>query len=284
MRALRDGPDVESTPPATSRNHLARYQGVLSPPKLLLPPRTLRGDSMAVIVRIPTPLRSLTGGNEEVNLENVATVADVIETLEKQHAGMKDRLLDEKGVRKFINIYVGEEDIRFLDGLRTAVKDGEQISIVPAIAGGARILSDPRTVRQRLVAGDRRRTGQAHLGRARPGRRRKDRLERRGRGALPRGRGVRARPHVDPRGDARGGRDQPHGGHRHRRRRDLRLPTERPRRRPRGRRPATRSARAVALASARALHQIRIAARVDLGRRSDRRPWSRLGPERFVPS
>jgi len=91
---------------------------------------------MAVIVRIPTPLRSLTGGNEEVNLENVATVADVIETLEKQHAGMKDRLLDEKGVRKFINIYVGEEDIRFLDGLRTAVKDGEQISIVPAIAGG----------------------------------------------------------------------------------------------------------------------------------------------------
>ena len=91
---------------------------------------------MAVIVRIPTPLRSLTGGNEEVNLENVATVADVIETLEEQHAGMKDRLLDEKGVRKFINIYVGEEDIRFLDGLRTAVKDGEQISIVPAIAGG----------------------------------------------------------------------------------------------------------------------------------------------------
>ena len=92
---------------------------------------------MAVIVRIPTPLRSLTGGNEEVSLDGAATVADVIESLEAKHAGMKDRLLDEKGVRKFINIYVGDEDIRFLDGLKTAVKDGEQISIVPAIAGGA---------------------------------------------------------------------------------------------------------------------------------------------------
>lgn len=92
---------------------------------------------MAVIVRIPTPLRSLTGGNEEVSVDGAATVADLIEKLEGQHAGMKDRLLDEKGVRKFINIYVGEEDIRFLDGLKTAVKDGEQISIVPAIAGGS---------------------------------------------------------------------------------------------------------------------------------------------------
>jgi sulfur-carrier protein len=91
---------------------------------------------MAVIVRIPTPLRSLTGGNEEVPVEDAATVADVIDRLEVKHAGLRDRLLDDKGVRKFINIYVGEEDIRFLDGLRTAVKDGEQISIVPAIAGG----------------------------------------------------------------------------------------------------------------------------------------------------
>jgi sulfur-carrier protein len=91
---------------------------------------------MAVTVRIPTPLRSLTGGNEEVAIEEATTVQDIIDRLEAKHAGMKDRLLDEKGVRKFINIYVGEEDIRFLDGLRTAVKDGEQISIVPAIAGG----------------------------------------------------------------------------------------------------------------------------------------------------
>jgi molybdopterin converting factor small subunit len=91
---------------------------------------------MAVTVRIPTPLRSLTGGNEEVLIEEATTVSDVIDRLEARHAGMRDRLLDDKGVRKFINIYVGEEDIRFLEGLRTAVKDGEQISIVPAIAGG----------------------------------------------------------------------------------------------------------------------------------------------------
>lgn len=91
---------------------------------------------MAVTVRIPTPLRSLTGGNDEVALEDVGTVAGAIDMLEAKHAGMKDRLLDEKGVRKFINIYVGEEDIRFLDGLGTALKDGDQISIVPAIAGG----------------------------------------------------------------------------------------------------------------------------------------------------
>ena len=89
-----------------------------------------------VTVRIPTPLRSLTSGADEVNVTG-ANVGDMIEELEKRYPGMRDRLLDEKGVRKFINIYVGDEDIRFLDGLKTAVKDGEQISIVPAIAGGA---------------------------------------------------------------------------------------------------------------------------------------------------
>jgi molybdopterin synthase sulfur carrier subunit len=86
-------------------------------------------------VRIPTPLRTLTGGNDEVKAAG-ATVAAVIDDLEKSHPGIKDRLLDEKGVRRFINIYVGEEDIRFLEGLKTELKGGEQISIVPAIAGG----------------------------------------------------------------------------------------------------------------------------------------------------
>ncbi len=86
-------------------------------------------------VRIPTPLRTLTGGNDEVKALG-ATVAAVIDDLEKNHPGIKDRLLDEKGVRRFVNIYVGEEDIRFLEGLKTELKGGEQISIVPAIAGG----------------------------------------------------------------------------------------------------------------------------------------------------
>lgn len=90
---------------------------------------------MDVTVRIPTPLRSLTGGEEAVKISG-ATVRDVIDGLEKAHPGMKDRLLDDKGVRRFVNIYVGEEDIRFLDGLDTELANGQEISIVPAIAGG----------------------------------------------------------------------------------------------------------------------------------------------------
>lgn len=88
-----------------------------------------------VTVRIPTPLRTLTGGEEQVKAAG-DNVRAVIDALEKQHPGMKDRLLDDKGVRRFVNIYVGDEDIRFLDGLDTQLKSGEEISIVPAIAGG----------------------------------------------------------------------------------------------------------------------------------------------------
>jgi molybdopterin converting factor small subunit len=90
---------------------------------------------MAVTVRIPTPLRTLTGGEEQVSIDG-STVQQVIDNLEKAHPGTRDRLLDEKGVRRFVNVYVGDEDIRFLDGLETALKGGEEISIVPAIAGG----------------------------------------------------------------------------------------------------------------------------------------------------
>jgi molybdopterin synthase sulfur carrier subunit len=90
---------------------------------------------MAVTVRIPTPLRTLTGGEEQLSIDG-STVQQVIENLEKGHPGIRDRLLDDKGVRRFVNIYVGDEDIRFLEGLETALKGGEEISIVPAIAGG----------------------------------------------------------------------------------------------------------------------------------------------------
>lgn len=86
-------------------------------------------------VRIPTPLRTLTGGKDEVEATG-ATVADLVQNLEAQYPGIRDRLLDEKGVRRFINIFVGDEDIRFLEGLKTELKGHEQISIVPAIAGG----------------------------------------------------------------------------------------------------------------------------------------------------
>ncbi|HJL17280.1 MAG TPA: MoaD/ThiS family protein [Sandaracinaceae bacterium LLY-WYZ-13_1] len=90
---------------------------------------------MAITVRIPTPLRSLTGGADEVSAEG-GTVAQVIENLERSHPGIKDRLLDDKGVRRFVNIYANDEDIRFLDNLETELKDGDSVQIVPAIAGG----------------------------------------------------------------------------------------------------------------------------------------------------
>jgi molybdopterin synthase sulfur carrier subunit len=91
---------------------------------------------MAVTVRIPTPLRTLTGGADEVPADG-ATVAEVIDNLEANHPGMKDRLCDDKGVRRFVNLYANDEDIRFLDNLETALKDGDTLSIVPAIAGGS---------------------------------------------------------------------------------------------------------------------------------------------------
>ncbi len=90
---------------------------------------------MAVTVRIPTPLRSLTGGHDEVQAEG-STVRAVIDDLEKNYPGLKDRLCDDKGVRRFVNIYANEEDIRFLENLDTEVKDGDAVQIVPAIAGG----------------------------------------------------------------------------------------------------------------------------------------------------
>jgi sulfur-carrier protein len=91
---------------------------------------------MPVKVRIPTPLRSITKGNAEVPAKG-ETVDDVMQDLERQFPGLRERLVDEKGeLRRFINLYVNEEDVRFLQGRTTALKDGDTIAIVPAIAGG----------------------------------------------------------------------------------------------------------------------------------------------------
>ena len=91
---------------------------------------------MAVVVRIPTPLRSLTKGSAEVQARG-ATVIDVIGDLERQFPGMRDRLVDDGGEnRKFVNVYVNQEDVRFLEGDKTALKDGDEVAIVPAMAGG----------------------------------------------------------------------------------------------------------------------------------------------------
>lgn len=91
---------------------------------------------MAVTVRIPTTLRPLAGGASTVQVEG-ATLADVIDNLEAVHPGFKDRLLDESGaMRKFVNLFVADDDVRFLQGLATPVPAGETVSIIPAVAGG----------------------------------------------------------------------------------------------------------------------------------------------------
>ncbi|HTJ10221.1 MAG: ubiquitin-like small modifier protein 1 [Candidatus Binataceae bacterium] len=91
---------------------------------------------MPVKVRVPTPLRRFTGGIDEVAAAG-ESVRAVIEDLEKRHPGMRERLLDDKGeLRRFVNIYLNGDDIRFLNQLNSQVKDGDDISIVPAIAGG----------------------------------------------------------------------------------------------------------------------------------------------------
>jgi len=91
---------------------------------------------MSVNVRIPTPLRKLTDGADEVAIE-ASNIGELIDNLEAAHAGLKERLCDEAGeIRRFVNVYVNDEDVRFLDGRNSALKDGDEVSIVPAIAGG----------------------------------------------------------------------------------------------------------------------------------------------------
>jgi sulfur-carrier protein len=91
---------------------------------------------MAVTVHIPTPLRKLTGNQARVQIE-AGTVAQLLDRLESEYRGLGEKLLDENGsVRRYVNLYVNDEDIRFLEGMNTRLADGDSISIVPAIAGG----------------------------------------------------------------------------------------------------------------------------------------------------
>jgi len=91
---------------------------------------------MSVTVRIPTILRTYTGGDSEVSADG-ATLTEVLDDLEARYAGIRARILDDAGdIRRFVNVYVGNDDVRFLDGLATATPDGAQLSIIPAVAGG----------------------------------------------------------------------------------------------------------------------------------------------------
>jgi molybdopterin synthase sulfur carrier subunit len=91
---------------------------------------------MSVKVRIPTQLRTLTGGAGEVSVEG-STVGEVLKALDAAHEGFADRLFDESGeLRRFVNVFLADEDVRFLEGLASPVTDGQTLSIVPAVAGG----------------------------------------------------------------------------------------------------------------------------------------------------
>ena len=91
---------------------------------------------MAISIRIPTPLRKLTGEQEVVQADG-STVGELLSSLDASFPGLKDRICDEQGnVRRFVNVYVNDEDIRFLEEQSTAVREGDELSIVPAIAGG----------------------------------------------------------------------------------------------------------------------------------------------------
>ena len=91
---------------------------------------------MAIVVRIPTPLQKFTKNQSEVSVQGV-TVADVLDNLEEHFPGLRERLVDDRGsIRKFINFYLNYEDIRFMDAEQTTLKDGDELSIIPAIAGG----------------------------------------------------------------------------------------------------------------------------------------------------
>ena len=90
---------------------------------------------MSIEVRIPTILRTYTAGEKTVAASG-STLGEVIDDLESRHAGIRDRLLDDKGLRRFVNVYLNDEDVRFLGGLQAPVSDGDNVTVLPAVAGG----------------------------------------------------------------------------------------------------------------------------------------------------
>ena len=90
---------------------------------------------MSIEVRIPTILRQYTGGEKAVEGSG-GTLSALIDDLESRHAGLRGRLVDDKGLRRFVNVYLNDEDVRFLGGLETEVKDGDNVTVLPAVAGG----------------------------------------------------------------------------------------------------------------------------------------------------
>jgi molybdopterin converting factor small subunit len=95
---------------------------------------------VSVTLRVPTILRPLTGGETELAVDGVSTLAELVDKVDAEHPGIRDRVLDENGkIRRFVNVYVGEEDVRFAGGLDTPTPDGVTVSIIPAVAGGSEV-------------------------------------------------------------------------------------------------------------------------------------------------
>ena len=92
---------------------------------------------MAITVKIPTQLRAVTAGEAETTVEEAGTVGEVLDGLYERYDGLRERIAEDGDLRRFVNVYVGGEDIRFLDGLETAVEDGDEVTILPAVAGGS---------------------------------------------------------------------------------------------------------------------------------------------------
>ena len=91
---------------------------------------------MSVTVKIPTQLRPVTGGEAETTVHEAKTVGEVLDGLYERYDGLRDRISEGGDLRRFVNVYVGEEDIRLLEGLNTVVEDGDEVTILPAVAGG----------------------------------------------------------------------------------------------------------------------------------------------------
>jgi molybdopterin synthase sulfur carrier subunit len=91
---------------------------------------------MSITVKIPTQLRSVTGGEAETQIDEAGTVGEVLDGLYDRYDGLRDRIAEDGDLRRFVNVYVGGEDIRFLDGLDTSVDDDDEVTILPAVAGG----------------------------------------------------------------------------------------------------------------------------------------------------
>ena len=92
---------------------------------------------MSATLRVPTILRNLTGGAAEVPVDGAATLGELIDKVDAEHPGIRARVLDDDGkLRRFVNVYVGEEDVRFAGGLETEIPDSSTVSIIPAVAGG----------------------------------------------------------------------------------------------------------------------------------------------------